>query len=184
MNMNLPLPLLKIVENTIQDLPDDERVAFYAVINTVAEGKDLSNTHWAFLGSELRALYVELPKRLRLPKYIQAIIYEVIAGMDRLAAGRAWPEADKVAKIASNKAFEATFSAKRAAGYAGYAATFAAKVAARSEEAATYVDAAVTNLLYAAAYAAGIKAYVKAVAKAQQRQRDTLLALIESAPAE
>ena len=174
--MNFPPPLLKIVENTIHNLPDDEREAFTAAINAAAEGKDLSNTHWAFLATELSALPNDLPKSF------QAVIYEVITGMDRLAAGKDWPEAAKVAEIASNKACEALLTSNYAAGYAAYAATFAAKARARSEEAATYVAAAVTNLLYAAAYAAGIKAYVKAGAKARQQQRDTLLALIESAP--
>ena len=173
--MKLPLPFLKIVESITDDLPDDESQTFTAAINAAAKGKDVSRVHWEFLATELRALPNDLPES------VQAVIYEVIAGMDRLTAGKEWPEVAKVAEIASNKAYEATLSRNYAAGYAGYAATFAAKVAARSEEAAIYAAAAVTNLLYAAAYTAGIKDYTKAGAKARQRQRDTLLLLINNA---
>ena len=173
--MNFPLPLLNIVENTIHNLPDDESETFTAAINAAAEGKDLSVVHWQFLSAELSALPDDLPES------IQAVIYEVIEGMDRLAAGKEWPEAAKVAEIAINKAYETTLTSNYATGYAAYAAAFAAKARARSDETATYVAAAATNLLYTAAYTTGVKDYVKASAKARQQRRDMLLSLIENA---
>ena len=147
------LPLTNIIESISNNRPEAEKRAFYAVINTVAEGKDLSNTHWAFLGSELRALSVDIPKRLGLPKYIQAVINSVIAGMDRLADGEEWPEANEVAKAAYTASYTASRVAAEARADADRIGTYFKHEASVMEAADAFTYA------MAAAYAARTAAY-------------------------
>jgi hypothetical protein len=87
--MNFPLPLKKIVGSITDDLPEDEMGVFIdAIKQSVGSGeKDLSLVYWALLGSELRFL----PKRI--PDDVQALIDQLIAGVDRIAAGKEWHEA-------------------------------------------------------------------------------------------
>ena len=184
--MNLPLPLKKIVESIAYDLPKDEGQAFSDAVLRASDKKDLSLVHWAFLGSELRAL----PNQ---QKHIQAVIDTVISGMDRLAAGKAWPEAGEVASMADNATYDAQGAAQdaaQAATYAAEAAAGAAGTAAYAAGSAAYAAAhtAAEAELYAADYDESknnnYATYAGTYAKSRQRQVDTLLSLIESAKAE
>ena len=178
--MNFPLPLKKIVESIADDLPKGEGQAFTAAITAASEGKDLSAVHWAFLAGELRAIRAMLD----LPKHIQALVDEVIVGMDRLAAGKEWPEAAKTGRICYDIAVNSTTE------YAACAAFYAA------DAAVSYAKVDVISVAYAATYAAEVAAgaagsaadaavesasYVAAEAAARQRQCDALLEIIDSA---
>ena len=147
----LPVVVQRIAESIFESLPDDEAKAFFAALpDTVGcDGKDLSKVGWQFLAAELRAL----PKQIA---EIQVVIDPVIAGMDLLASGQEWADADAAADAAW--AVAARAAAARAAGWAADAA---------NDADATWAAA------YAAAYAADA---------ARRRQRDTLLALISQAP--
>lgn len=112
MNMNLPPLLLKAAKVIVDNLSEAESQAFTAAINQAAKGKDLSLVHWAFLGSELRALPGPLPK------HMQSMVEVVVAGMDRLAAGKAWPDAAKAVEDAFSIAYAITSTTNYADGYA------------------------------------------------------------------
>lgn len=121
----LPVALLRLCENIFESLPDDEGKAFFASLPDAVErdGKDLSRVHWQFLAAELRAL----PK---VKGNAQAVIDPVIDGMDLLARGQKWPEADAAAADAATYA-AAAYASDAAAAYAAYAAADAADAAAR-----------------------------------------------------
>ena len=171
MNMNVPIPLMKIVESIADDLPKEEGQAFSDAVNVAVWGKDLSLAHWVFLGEELRVLPDDLPD------HIQAMVDRVIAGMDRLAAGKEWPEAAKAVRICDDIAMDSTTE------YAACAASYAAEAAAKVN---------VTSAAYAAAYAAEAAAdyasymdgYTGGYTDARRRQRDKFLELVKSAPDE
>jgi hypothetical protein len=147
----LPVMVQRIAESIFEALPDDEAKAFFAALPDAVgcDGKDLSKVGWQFLAAELRALPAQTAE-------IQVVIDPVIAGMDLLASGQEWADADAAADAAW--AVAARAAAARAAGWAADAA---------NDADATWAAA------YAAAYAADA---------ARRRQRDTLLALISQAP--
>lgn len=156
----LPEPLTRICEHIFERLWDKnpkDSVAFFDAIPKAigTDGKDLSRVHWAFLAEELRALPT-------VPADIQAVIDPVIVGMDLLASGQEWPK-------------DAADAAARAA-RAAYAVD-----AARAADAARAVDAAdaAARAAFAAARAVDADRDADAVI---QRQRDTILRLIETAP--
>ena len=165
-----------------------------------ARGKDLSRVHWQFL----RAILSEVPvKRAN----ILAVVNPVIAGMDRLAEGKDWPEAAATAAGAAYRAAGAEYRAAgaeyRAAGaayhaaWAEEAAAWAAAWAAWAEEAAIWVASSSCTAVErpcrksaasagwaAAAAAVGVAAAAEAAAKAglpYARQREILVRLIEEA---
>ena len=192
----LPVVVQRIAESIFESLPDDEAKAFFAALpDTVGcDGKDLSKVGWQFLAAELRAL----PKQIA---EIQVVIDPVIAGMDLLASGQEWADADAAARAAD--AADAAWAAADAAARAAYAAD-ATWAAAYAADAADAVDAraAARDAARAAAYAAAAARAVWATADAaadaaanaardaraadaaaaRRRQRDTLLALISQAP--
>lgn len=176
--MKLPLPLTEIVGSIADDLPESESQAFTAAVTTVAEGKDLSAAHWAFLAGELRAIRALLD----LPDHIQALVDEVIAGIDRLAAGKEWPEAAKAGCICYDIAVDSTTE------YASYVAAYAAKAATNANtkvNAANAANAAEAAAAYAAeaagTYASYMDDYTGGYTDARRRQGDTLLEIIDSA---
>lgn len=151
----LPVMLQRIAENIFETLPANEAKAFFSALPgaVACDGKDLSRVSWQFLAAELRSL----PEQ---PAEIQAVIDPVIAGMDLLASGQAWPEAAEAAEAAD---WATDWATDRAAVRA--AARAAAAAVARAAEAAARAAAA------AAARSA-----------ARLRQRDLLLRLIAEAP--
>ena len=169
--MNLPPPLLKAAKVIVGNLSEAERQEFFEAIAAAARGKDLSVVHWQFLSAELRALPDDLPER------IQALVDEVIAGMNRIAAGKAWHDAAKVAKAA----FAADTANVTFVAYAAYAGAISA-VAAKELYTTDVADAA-SFAANAAAFAAPIN-YINTYIKARRRQRDTFLALVKGAPDE
>ena len=108
---NFTEPLLRIAESIFEALFADEARQFFADFPAAVgtDGKDLSRVHWQFLATELRAL----PP---VPADVQVVIDPVIAGMDLLANGQEWPEAE-AAKAAAEaaKAAKAAVAAKAAA---------------------------------------------------------------------
>jgi hypothetical protein len=114
---NFTEPLLRIAEDIFEALPADEARQFFADFPAAVgtDGKDLSLVHWQFLATDLRAL----PP---VPADVQVVIDPVIAGMDLLANGQEWPEAE---------AAEAAEAAKAA--WAAAWAAWAARAAARRQ---------------------------------------------------
>lgn len=185
--------LTEIIENISGDLSKVEQQAYYSTVITASKNKDLSTVYWAFLGSELRFL----PKMI--PDDIQTLINKMIAGVDRLAAGKEWHEATATlaeVDVAFNKEYVAIASyvlsaisvlkntadglrsvdggaeAVCAADASAYAATFVAYAEAEAAYSKTYANSAAD-----AAHAA----YHAAYAEARRRQRAALLEIIESA---
>ena len=158
---NFTEPLLRIAESIFEALPADEARQFFADFPAAVgtDGKDLSRVHWQFLAADLRAL----PP---VPADVQVVIDPVIAGMDLLASGQEWPEAEAAARAAA----EAAEAAARAA-EAAEAAEAAARAAARAARAARAADWAARAVW--AARAAGAR-----------RQRDLFLELVGKAPVE
>ncbi len=170
----LPIVVQRIAESIFEALPDDEAKAFFVALPDAVgcDGKDLSKVGWQFLAAELRAL----PEQ---PDEVQVVIYPVIAGMDLLASGQEWADADAAARAADAAARAAVWAAAAWAAAAARAAVWAAVAAANAaaDAAAWAADAA------AAAWAADAAANAAADADAAcRRQRDTLLALISQAP--
>jgi hypothetical protein len=150
----IPLMVARIAESIFEGLPADEAILFFAAIPQAigSDGRDLSRVGWKFLAAELRAL----PP---VPDDIQACIDPVIEGMDLLADGKEWPEAD-----VCSAAYAASTTARTLADLMVADAAAAAAAAAWS--------AATTAAANAADYADA----------ARLRQRDTLLSLIKEAP--
>jgi hypothetical protein len=132
-----------------------------------AEGKDLSRVCWQFLG----AILSEVPvKRAN----ILAVVNPVIAGMDRLAEGKDWPEAEK-ATLAAWAAADAAWAAAaaesaEAAGWSAFAATGALVAAAKEELAKDRVAARTASWAAMSAEEAGVPV---------TRQRDLFLQLVQ-----
>ena len=196
--------LTEIVESISGDLSKVEQQAYYSTVITASKNKDLSTVYWAFLGSELRFL----PKRV--PKDIQALIDQLIAGVDRIAAGKEWHEATATlaevdAVYNTNYVFIAPhvlntlYALKSAAdairgvdedaeviraavGAVGLIADAAcAETYAQSYSVETHKNAEADEAFAElAAHTAREKAAI-AYTAARQRQRDALLALIQSA---
>jgi hypothetical protein len=152
----LPVMLQRIAESIFEALPADEAKAFFAALPDAVgcDGKDLCKVGWQFLAAELRALPEQSDE-------VQVVIDPVIAGMDLLASGQEWADADAAADAA-------WAAAARAAAWAAAAARAAAWAAAAANDA----DAA----------DAAASAAADAADAARRRQRDTLLALISQAP--
>jgi len=174
--MNLTQPVLKIIKTISKGLPEDKRKEFSDAVTVAAVGKDLSNIHWQFLAAELRGL----PDHL--PRHIQAAIDIVSAGMDRLAAGKAWHNASEAASFAFAASFEGCTTS--------YSAVHAAAYAARAVDAhdiditAVYAADAVfeaAKSAESAAFCLGSDGIVEGFKKARQRQRSLLLSIIERA---
>ena len=159
-SLGLPLPLVRIAENISKSLPVIEGRAFLAALleRVGTDGKDLSRVHWAFLAAELRALPETEGK-------VKTAIDRVISGMDLLASGRDWPDAEGAAEAARA-------AATRAESVEAWAAFEAADSAMAARAAAARVGWA--------ALAAALAAEVSGAARI--RQRDTLLRLIAEAP--
>jgi hypothetical protein len=123
---NFTEPLLLIAENIFEALPANEAQQFFADFPAAVstDGKDLSRVHWQFLAAELRAL----PP---VPADVQAVIDPVIAGMDLLANGQEWPEAEAAGAARAARAARAAWAAP---------AAWAAR-AARAAEAADWAAA-------------------------------------------
>jgi len=196
----IPIIITRIQEAIFETLDPNEAVKFFASFPSAVacDGKDLTRVGWQFLASELR----NLPE---VESDIQAVIDPVIEGLDLLAAGKPWPEANSAARAAADAATRAAFdydvevsnlTAARAAVYAAHAARAAADAATRaafdydvevSARAATRLDyaagaaAQATHHVAAAAIQAALYTAAEA-ADTRLRQRDTLLKLISEAP--
>ena len=163
----IPVIITRIQETIFENLEPNEAVKFFASFPSAVacDGKDLTGVGWQFLASELR----NLPE---VESDIQAVIDPIIKGLDLLAAGKPWPEADVAYYAAFDAAYDSIFAllpslafaaayAVRTAAYDTYYAAFAAvQFTHHVTEAASQADRAATRL----------------------RQRDTLLKLISEAP--
>jgi hypothetical protein len=151
----LPQMIQRIAENIFESLPAEDARSFFAALPDVVacDGKDLTKVGWRFLSAELRSLPPQ-------PAEIQAVVDPVIAGMDLLAEGREWPEADNAAVAADNAARAAAWAAAIAASDAASGAADAARAAACAASATSAIAARAARL----------------------RQRDLLLRLIAEAP--
>lgn len=160
----LPIAVQRIAENIFEGLPVDEAKAFFAALPDAigCDGKDLSKVSWQFLAAELRSLPPQLAD-------IQAVIDPVIAGMDLMAQGLEWPEADRTA------AWDAAWAVRAD----DWAAAWAARAAGDAWAAAGDAWAAARAARAAGAAAGAVRA---AGAAGVQRQRDLLLLLIKEAP--
>jgi hypothetical protein len=135
---------------------------------------DQSLVRWRFLAAVMREMQCA-------PAKVQAVIDPVIAGMDRLARGEDWPEADA---RAAAKAAWAAWAARDAAGAgaksaaeAALAAAEAALAAAKAADAAWDAAAAEADAAWAAwAAELAVRAGVP-----RARQRDIFLRLIQEA---
>ena len=172
--MNLPLPLLKIIEDIDRDLPKEERKIFSDAITQVAKGKNLATVHWKFLATELRALPDDLSE------HIQALVDKVIAGMDRIAQGKEWYDAAKVAEDAFVLAATVTGASRAALNSAGYAAD-AADFASTATYGSACAAAGAASEAAAEVVCAYIAADVATYTEGRQRQGRRLLSLIENA---
>jgi hypothetical protein len=159
----LPVAVMRIAENIFESLTAAEGIAFFAALPDAVgrDGKDLSRVHWGFLAAELRVLP-------HTTDAAQAVIDPVIDGMDLLFSGQQWPDA-----LAAYAAADAATADTYAAAHAAYAA-YAAASAASADAADASADGAASTA-YVAARAASD------AARARNRQRDTLLALIAAA---
>lgn len=170
----IPLMVTRIAESIFEALNADEAVDFFAATPRAigSDGKDLTCVGWKFLAEELRAL----PP---VPDDIQTCIGLVIEGMDLLADGKEWPDADVT--------WSAVTAAREAGAWSAAAIrdTLAANAyAARAADTATWsAPAAAVTAVYA------IRAATRAARSVTDarnvtclRQRDTLLRLIKEAP--
>ena len=150
----VPEPLTRLLESIFERLPFDEAAEFFSAIPRAIsrDGKDLTRVHWAFLADLLR----HLPDT-----QARDVVAEVIAGMDLLAEGKEWPEAEAAEAAKAAKAAKAPYWA--AAYWAAKAAYWAATKAAKAVEAEAAEEAA-----YWAAKSA----------EETRRQRDAILRLI------
>lgn len=152
----LPLPLVRLCEFIFENLPASEQPVFFREVGEAVDrdGRDLSRVHWAFLADALR----HLPRT-----GAEDVVDRVIVGMDLLAAGEQWPDA------------EAAWSAADAAaeGAAAYAAADAASWAA---DAASWAASRAVLAAAGAADAAGVRT------GEIERQRRALLDIIRAAP--
>ena len=176
----IPVMVSRIAESIFEDLPAEDATAFFAALPEAVEcdGKDLSRVSWAFLAAELRSLPT-------VPGDVQAVIDPVITGLDLLAEGKEWKDAQAVAE-AADAARVAAYAAGRVKGYAAAIATakLAAVAAVAAAENATG-NAAVAAVASANAVNNAVDAAVDAavdVADVRRRQRDLLLKLIKEAP--
>jgi len=151
----IPLAVSRIAEAIFEGLPAAEAPLFFAAFPAAVgcDGKDLTRVVWQFLAAELRSLPAA-------PDNVQTVIDSVIAGMDRLASGLEWKEA------------EATASMAQVMPWLSAIAAIAADTAAIAARAA---DAAATRAADATRAAARL-------ADAPLCQRDLLLKLIKEAP--
>ena len=110
--LGLTMPLPRIAEGIFKGLPAIERRAFIDALldGGGTDGKDLSRVHWAFLAAELRAFPPTKGK-------VKTAIERVIAGMDLLASGQSWPDAEAETAAAS-RAAAAAWAAEAASGAA------------------------------------------------------------------
>ncbi|NCW70244.1 MAG: hypothetical protein EBV86_17095 [Marivivens sp.] len=115
----IPLAVSRIAETIFEGLPAAEATGFFAAFPSAVgcDGKNLTLVVWQFLAAELRSLPA-------VPDNVQAVIDPVIAGMDRLASGLEWKEAQ--AATAAADAAAAWPEAKSAAAAAEWAARAAA----------------------------------------------------------
>jgi Xaa-Pro aminopeptidase len=149
----LPAPLTRLLESIFEGLPFDEAADFFSEIPRAVgeDGRDLTRVHWAFLADLLR----HLPDT-----DARDVVADVIVGMDLLASGKDWPEAEAAAEAA--EAADVAYWAARAAYWAAQAA--------EAEVACWAVERAVMS---AARVAAGVVE--------TRRQRDAILRLIRDA---
>ncbi len=157
----LPVMVQRIAESIFEALPDDEAKAFFAALPDAVncDGKDLSKVGWQFLAAELRALPAQTAE-------IQVVIDPVIAGMDLLASGQEWADADaRAAADAAYAAADAAYAVAHAAAWAvARAAAWAvARADARADARAAYAAA---DAVYAVARTAAWAAAAWAVARA------------------
>ena len=167
----LPEPLTRLLESIFERLPFDKAAEFFSAIPRAIgrDGKDLTRVHWAFLADMLR----HLPDT-----DARDVVADVTAGMDLLAEGKEWPEAEAVAEAAA----EATEAAE-AAGAAYWAAVQAVTAAKAVTEEAKARAAEVAEAAYWTAGAAYWTAEAAKAARVKEtrRQRDVLLRLIQEA---
>ncbi|MFN3646272.1 MAG: hypothetical protein ACK4S2_07120 [Gemmobacter sp.] len=151
----LPLPLVRICEDIFKRLPQAERPVFFREVGEAVggDGRDLTRVHWLFLADTLR----HLPDTAA-----RDVVAQVIDGMEKLARGEDWIEAEAWAHEAD------------AAGAAADAAWAAARAAWAAADAARAADAA-----WAAAWVAARAAW-EADAETQ-RQRAAMLRIIKEA---
>lgn len=165
----IPLAVSRIAEAIFEGLPAADAPLFFEAFPSAVgcDGKNLTLVVWQFLAAELRSLPA-------VPGHIQAAIDPVIAGMDLLASGLEWNEAQASADAAADAVADAAYAVAYAA-YAAHAAAYAVAYA------VAYAAHAAKDAADAAAYAA------KDAADATRadvffRQRDLLLRLIKEAP--
>ena len=120
-DFGIPVMLTRIAERIFNSLPKDEARDFFLAIPGAigTDGKDLSRVGWAFLADTLRAL----PPQEGAVKHAAD---DVIAGLDRLAAGEEWLAAERAAAWTAatrmtTAATRAAWAATRAAAEAGAA---------------------------------------------------------------
>lgn len=172
----IPVMVTRIAEEIFEGLPADEAIKFFAAIPqaVACDGKDPTLVGWKFLATELRSL----PPA---PDGIQAVVGQVINGMDLLGEGKEWPlaaawsDAVDIATDAASAHTSAEADALLAAAYAGLAAASAheaTRAAAYAGLAAPAAARATTRVAWSATNEYAIRL----------RQRDTLLQLISEAP--
>jgi hypothetical protein len=106
----LPVMLQWIAESIFEGMNIKDATEFLSEFpNAVGcDGKDLSRVGWKFLAHELHLLPPQ-------PVHIQEVIDPVITGMDLLAKGSPWPEADARAAVRASEAVYRTSFCTRAA---------------------------------------------------------------------
>jgi hypothetical protein len=102
----LPAPLTRLLESIFEGLPFDEAADFFSEIPRAVgeDGRDLTRVHWAFLADRLR----HLPDT-----DARDVVADVIVGMDLLASGKDWPEAEAAAQAAEAEAAEVAYWAAK-----------------------------------------------------------------------
>ena len=206
--MKLPLPLTLIIKEVADDLPQAERTAFIDVVNAAAEGKNLDGIHWHLLKAELRALPKLMPKDIQslvdqlieglnriavtkwwddifttfdkieilfckewvsIASHVQSAIYALKNIMEAVGTEDEDLEYDDAVCTAA----VAVTNVADAAYHAAYDASYDVKkrLAAKADEAFDKFAIQEATRKATAAYA-----------EARQRQQNTLLLLIESAP--
>jgi hypothetical protein len=102
----LPAPLTRLLESIFEGLPFDEAADFFSEIPRAVgeDGRDLTRVHWAFLADLLR----HLPDT-----DARGVVADVIVGMDLLASGKDWPEAEAAAQAAEAEAAEVAYWAAK-----------------------------------------------------------------------
>ena len=105
----IPVMLTRIAEQIFEALPKDEARAFFLAIPGAigSDGKDLSRVGWAFMADTLRAMPPQ-------EGAVKQAVADVIAGLDRIAAGEEWLSAEEAKAAAAAAAEEAAWPAVEA----------------------------------------------------------------------